>query len=138
MLQRLALLRFRSGTGFLGHGHIALTLAAVHALAAILRGFALRGPLAGIYALTLHCRGIPCNCSGADDGSEQHGSSGSHGSARQFIDLHFLIPSIVLERSGIAAHIKDPANALIITRLSKLMPVSIRRRRAWAAAEYCP
>jgi hypothetical protein len=26
-----------------------------------------------------------------------------------------------LERSGIAAHIKDPANALIITQLSKLM-----------------
>jgi hypothetical protein len=29
------------------------------------------------------------------------------------------------ERSGIAAHIKDPANALIITRISKLMPVSM-------------
>jgi hypothetical protein len=29
-----------------------------------------------------------------------------------------------MERSGIAAHIKDPANRRIITRLSKLMPVS--------------
>jgi hypothetical protein len=37
--------------------------------------------------------------------------------------------SKVLERSGIAAHVKDPANALIITQLSKLMPVSIRRQR---------
>jgi hypothetical protein len=35
--------------------------------------------------------------------------------------------SIVIERSGIAAHIKDPANGNIITQLSKLMPVSIRR-----------
>jgi hypothetical protein len=43
--------------------------------------------------------------------------------------------SIVIERSGIAAHIKDPANALIITQLSKLMPVSMRRRRAPAAAK---
>jgi hypothetical protein len=43
--------------------------------------------------------------------------------------------SIVIERSGIAAHIKDPANALIITQLSKLMPVSIRRRRAPAATK---
>jgi hypothetical protein len=33
------------------------------------------------------------------------------------------------ERSGIAAHIKDPANGLIITQLSKLMRVSIRRQR---------
>jgi hypothetical protein len=30
--------------------------------------------------------------------------------------------SIVIERSGIAAHIKDPANGVIITHLSKLMP----------------
>jgi hypothetical protein len=29
-----------------------------------------------------------------------------------------------LERSGIAAHTKDPANGIIITQLSKLMPVS--------------
>jgi hypothetical protein len=29
-----------------------------------------------------------------------------------------------MERSGIAAHIKDPANGIIITQLSKLMPVS--------------
>jgi hypothetical protein len=36
--------------------------------------------------------------------------------------------SIVIERSGIAAHIKDPANAVIITQLSKLMPVSIQRQ----------
>jgi hypothetical protein len=43
--------------------------------------------------------------------------------------------SIVIERSGIAAHIKDPANALIITQLSKLMPVSIRRRCAPAATK---
>jgi hypothetical protein len=35
--------------------------------------------------------------------------------------------SIVMERSGIAAHIKDPANGIIITQLSKLMPVSNRR-----------
>ncbi|HEX3913935.1 MAG TPA: hypothetical protein VHW71_10540 [Steroidobacteraceae bacterium] len=39
-------------------------------------------------------------------------------------------PSIVIERSGIAAHIKDPANGRIITRLAKLMPVSIGRRQA--------
>jgi hypothetical protein len=37
--------------------------------------------------------------------------------------------SIVLERSGIAAHIKDPANGVIITQLAKLMPVSMRRQR---------
>src|ERR1700744_218851 len=43
--------------------------------------------------------------------------------------------SIVLERSGIAARIKDPANALIITQLSKLMPVSIGRQRASTAAK---
>jgi hypothetical protein len=29
--------------------------------------------------------------------------------------------SIVIERSGIAAHVKDPANTGIITQLSKLM-----------------
>jgi hypothetical protein len=38
-----------------------------------------------------------------------------------------------MERSGIAAHIKDPANGRIITQLSKLMPVSIRRQRRPAA-----
>jgi hypothetical protein len=129
MLQCLALrLRLCSGTSILRHGHEALTLAAVHAFAAVLRGLALGGPLTGIDALTLHGGGIRCKCSGADCGSEQHGGSGSHGGARQFIDLHFLIPSIVLERSGIAAHIKDPANRLIITQLSKLMPVSIWRQ----------
>jgi hypothetical protein len=32
--------------------------------------------------------------------------------------------SIVMERSGIAARTRDPANAIIITHLSKLMPVS--------------
>jgi len=37
--------------------------------------------------------------------------------------------SKVLERSGIAAHVKDPANRSIITQLAKPMPVSIRRRR---------
>src|SRR5258708_37846924 len=37
--------------------------------------------------------------------------------------------SIVIERSGIAAHIKDPANSNIITQLSKLMPASNRRPR---------
>jgi hypothetical protein len=40
---------------------------------------------------------------------------------------------MVLERSGIAAHVKDPANGVIITQLSKLMAVSIRRRRASGA-----
>jgi hypothetical protein len=43
--------------------------------------------------------------------------------------------SIVLERSGIAAHIKDPANTLIITQLAKLMPISMRRQRAPAATK---
>jgi hypothetical protein len=43
--------------------------------------------------------------------------------------------SIVLERSGIAAHTKDPANAPIITQLSKLMPVSIRLQRASAGQQ---
>jgi hypothetical protein len=43
--------------------------------------------------------------------------------------------SIVIERSGIAAHIKDPANALIITQLSKLMSVSMRLRRVPTAAK---
>jgi hypothetical protein len=42
--------------------------------------------------------------------------------------------SIVMERSGIAAHIKDPANGLIITQLAKLMPVSMSRKSACAAA----
>src|ERR1700676_1710820 len=37
--------------------------------------------------------------------------------------------SIVIERSGIAAHIRDPANGVIITHLSKLMPVSLGLRR---------
>jgi hypothetical protein len=41
---------------------------------------------------------------------------------------------LVIERSGIAAHIKDPANGIIITQLSKLMPVSMRRQRRAAAA----
>ncbi|HEY2463567.1 MAG TPA: hypothetical protein VGI32_05875 [Steroidobacteraceae bacterium] len=135
MLQRLALLRFSSGTSILGHGDEALTLAAVHALAAILRGFAVRGTLAGIYALTLHGGGIACKRSRADRGSEQHGGCSGHGSARQFIDLHFLIPSIVLERSGIAAQLKDPANTLIITEISKLMPVSIGRQRVPAGGQ---
>ena len=95
MLQRLlrgGSLGFRSGASFFGHGHIALTLAAVHAFAAILRGLALGGPLTGIYALALHGRGIRCKCSGADCGSEQHGSGSGHGGARQFDALHFLIP----------------------------------------------
>jgi hypothetical protein len=39
-----------------------------------------------------------------------------------------------MERSGIAAHIKDPANGLIITQLAKLMPVSMSRKSACAAA----
>jgi hypothetical protein len=135
MLQCLALrLRLRSGASILGHGHEALTLAAVHAFAAVLRGLALGGPLTGIDALTLHGGGIRCKCSGADCGSEQHGGSGGHSGAREFIDLHFLIPSIVLERSGIAAHIKDPANGLIITQLSKLMPVSISREHLLGGA----
>ena len=82
-------LRLGSSASVLGHGHETLTLAAVHALAAVLRGFALRHALTGIDALTLHGGGIRCKCSGADCGSEQHGSSGSHGGARQFIDLHF-------------------------------------------------
>jgi hypothetical protein len=132
MLLSLALrLRLGSGTSVLGHGHEALTLAAVHAFAAILRRLALRGALAGIYARALHGGGIRCEGSGADRGGEQHGSGSGHGGARQFIDLHFLIPQIVLERSGIAAHIKDPANSVIITQLSKLMPISMRRQ--WAA-----
>jgi hypothetical protein len=137
MLKRLlrgSSLGFRSIACCLGHGHEALTLAAVHALAAILRRLALGCPLAGIYALTLHGGGIRCKRSGADSGSKQHGSSGGHGDARQFLALHFLIPSVVLERSGIAAHVKDPANGLIITQLSKLMAVSIGRQRASAAS----
>src|ERR1700722_6089566 len=83
-------LRLGSSASVLGHGHEALTLAAVHALAAVLRGLALGHALTGIDALTLHGGGIRCECSGADYGSEQHGGSGSHGGARQFIDLHFL------------------------------------------------
>jgi hypothetical protein len=43
--------------------------------------------------------------------------------------------SIVIERSGIAAHIKDPANGLIITQLSKVMPVSIGRWSTPAAVK---
>jgi hypothetical protein len=35
---------------------------------------------------------------------------------------------MVFDRSGIAAHVRDPANWVIITQLSKLMPVSIRRQ----------
>jgi hypothetical protein len=141
MLQRLlrrGSLGFCSGTGFFGHGDEALTLAAVHAFAAILRGLALGGPLAGIYPLTLHGGGIRCKRSGADCGSEQHGGGGGHGDARQFLALHFLIPSIVLERSGIAAHVKDPANGVIITQLSELMAVSIRRQRALGALRQGP
>src|ERR1700733_412960 len=93
MLLCLALrLRLRSGASVLCHGHEALTLAAVHALAAVLRGLALGGALAGIDALTLNGGGICCECRGADCGSEQHGGSSSRGGARQFIDLHFLIP----------------------------------------------
>jgi hypothetical protein len=41
-------------------------------------------------------------------------------------------------RSGIAAHVKDPANGFIITQLSKLMAVSMRRqRRPVACANPC-
>jgi hypothetical protein len=36
----------------------------------------------------------------------------------------------VIERSRIAAHIKDPANGIIITQISKLMPVSMKRAAA--------
>jgi hypothetical protein len=43
-----------------------------------------------------------------------------------------------LERSGIAAHVKDPANGLIITQLAKLMPVSIRRQRPPDGANGAP
>ena len=93
-LKLLALrLSLRSGASFLGHGHEALTLAAVHAFAAVLRGLALGGPLAGIDALTLHGGGSPCDGRGADRRGEQQGGGGSHGGARHFIDLHFLIPS---------------------------------------------
>src|SRR5271154_528567 len=35
-----------------------------------------------------------------------------------------LEPSIVLERSGIAAHVKDPANGAIITQLHKHIFIS--------------
>jgi hypothetical protein len=38
--------------------------------------------------------------------------------------------SIVIERSRIAAHIRDPANGVIITHLPKLMP----RRQGLPAA----
>jgi hypothetical protein len=132
MLQRLlrgGSLGFCSGAGVFGHGDEALTLAAIHALAAILRGLALGHSLTGIDPLTLHGGGIRCKGSGADGGSEQHGSGGGHGDARQFLALHFL-DSLVLKRSGIAAHVKDPANGVIITQLSKLMAVSMRRQRA--------
>jgi hypothetical protein len=46
--------------------------------------------------------------------------------------------SIVMERSGIAAHIRDPANDIIITYLSKLMPVSpgLQRRSAACASTW--
>jgi hypothetical protein len=37
--------------------------------------------------------------------------------------------SMVFGRSGIAAHVKDPANGVIITQLSKLMAVSIGREQ---------
>jgi hypothetical protein len=100
MLKRLlrgSSLGFRSGASFFGHGHEALTLAAVHTFAAILSRLALGCPLTGIYALTLDGGGIRCKCSGADCGSKQHGSSGGHGDARQFLALHFLIPSVVLD-----------------------------------------
>src|SRR5258707_7301252 len=136
MLKRLlrgSSLGFRSGAGFFGHRHKALTFAAVHAFAAILRRLALGCPLTGIYALTLDGGGIGCECSGADSGSKQHGSRGGHGDARQFLALHFSIPSMSFGRSGIAAHVKDPANGLIITQLSKLMAVSIGLHRASAA-----
>jgi hypothetical protein len=43
--------------------------------------------------------------------------------------------SIVIERSGIAAHVTDPANEGIITQLSKLMPVSNKRRRGQRALQ---
>jgi hypothetical protein len=46
--------------------------------------------------------------------------------------------SKVLERSGIAAHVKDPANGNIITQLAKLMPVSIRRQRPPDGANGAP
>jgi hypothetical protein len=39
-----------------------------------------------------------------------------------------------MERSGIAAHVKDPANGIIITQLAKFMPVSMSRQNAGAAA----
>jgi hypothetical protein len=38
-----------------------------------------------------------------------------------------------MERSGIAAHTKDPANGRIITRIAKLMPVSMARHRGAGA-----
>jgi hypothetical protein len=38
-------------------------------------------------------------------------------------------PSMIIERSGIAAPVKDLANAVIITQISKLMPVSMRLRK---------
>jgi hypothetical protein len=46
-----------------------------------------------------------------------------------------------VERSGIAAHVKDPANSGIITQLAKLMSVFTPARRGFnqvTAAAGCP
>jgi hypothetical protein len=85
-------LGFRIGAGFLRHRNETLTLAAIHALAAVLRRLTLGSALAGIHARAMHGGGIRGECGGADSGSEQHGSSSSHGRARQFSDLHILYP----------------------------------------------
>jgi hypothetical protein len=45
-----------------------------------------------------------------------------------------MVPQIGLERSGIAAPVKDPANGVIITRLAKPMPVSMSRQHAQRVA----
>jgi len=44
-------------------------------------------------------------------------------------------PSLVIERSGIAAQLIDPANSFIITQLSELMPVSMQAKTALGRME---
>ena len=74
-LLRLGLRCFAIG---LRHGDPSLALAAVHALAAVLRRLALGGAFAGIDAGTMRRRGIGGHRNAGESGREEHRGGGGH------------------------------------------------------------
>ena len=99
--------RFRCRAISLRHGRPALTLAAVHAFAAVLRRLALGRSLAGIHARTVDGCGVCRHGHIRQSGREQHRGGSNHRRARQFSDLHDWFLNCY-ERSGIAAPLQRP------------------------------